>query len=255
MTTWDPNQYLKFADHRLRPALDLLSRVQAEEPGAVFDLGCGAGNVTKLLAERWPTARVTGVDSSMAMLEKARAAAPRIAFVHAELAAWRAQEPASVIYSNAALHWLEGHEALFPRLMEQLAPGGTLAIQMPRNHRAASHSMMLEAAEAGPWKAKLAGVSGIRPVHDPDAYYRILAPLAARLDIWECEYLQVLEGPNPVVEWTKGTGLRPYLDALDDAAKKGFLAAYAERIAAAYPPQPDGKTLFPFRRIFIVAER
>jgi trans-aconitate 2-methyltransferase len=255
MTTWDPNQYLKFADHRLRPALDLLSRVQVDEPGSVFDLGCGAGNVTKLLAERWPKARVTGVDSSMAMLEKARAAAPRIAFVQAELASWRAPEPAGVIYSNAALHWLEGHEALFPRLLEQLAPGGMLAIQMPRNHRAASHTMMLEAAEAGPWKAKLAGVSGIRPVHDPDAYYRILAPLAARLDIWECEYLQVLEGPNPVVEWTKGTGLRPYLDALDDAAKKGFLAAYSERIAAAYAPQPDGKTLFPFRRIFIVAER
>jgi trans-aconitate 2-methyltransferase len=126
---------------------------------------------------------------------------------------------------------------------------------MPRNHRAASHTTMLEAAEAGPWKAKLAGVTSIRAVHDPDAYYRILAPLAARLDIWECEYLHVLEGPNPVVEWTKGTALRPYLDALDDTARKGFLAAYAERIAAAYPPQPDGKTLFPFRRIFIVAER
>ena len=255
MTTWDPNQYLKFADHRLRPALDLLARIGAEEPAAVYDLGCGAGNVTKLLAERWPKARVTGVDSSMAMLEKARAAAPRIAFVHAELAAWRAGEPASVIYSNAALHWLDGHGHLLPRLMEQLAPGGTLAIQMPRNHRAASHTGMVEAAEAGPWKAKLAGVQSIRAVHDPDAYYRILAPLAARLDIWECEYLQVLEGPNPVVEWTKGTALRPYLDALDDAAKKGFLAAYSERIAAAYPPQPDGKTLFPFRRIFIVAER
>jgi trans-aconitate 2-methyltransferase len=255
MTNWDPNQYLKFADHRLRPALDLLSRVQAEDPGAVFDLGCGAGNVTKVLAERWPRARVTGVDSSMAMLEKARAAAPRIAFLHAELAAWRAPEPANVIYSNAAFHWLDGHEALFPRLLEQLAPGGMLAIQMPRNHRAASHTTMLEAAEAGPWKAKLAGVTSIRAVHDPDAYYRILAPFAAKLDIWECEYLQVLEGANPVVEWTKGTALRPYLDALDDAAKKGFLAAYTERIAAAYPPQPDGKTLFPFRRIFIVAER
>jgi trans-aconitate 2-methyltransferase len=255
MTTWDPNQYLKFADHRLRPAIDLLSRVRADEPGAVYDLGCGAGNVTKLLAERWPQARVTGVDSSMAMLEKARAAAPRIAFLHAELAAWRAAEPAGIVYSNAAFHWLEDHAALFPRLMAQLAPGGTLAIQMPRNHRAASHAAMIAAAEAGPWKAKLASVQGIRAVHDPDAYYRILAPLAARLDIWECEYLQVLEGTNPVVEWTKGTALRPYLDALDDAARKGFLAAYAERTAAAYPAQPDGKTLFPFRRIFIVAER
>ena len=255
MTTWDPNQYLKFADHRLRPAVDLLARIPNAEPSHVFDLGCGAGNVAKLLAERWPKARVTGIDSSMAMLEKARAAAPRIAFIQAEMDAWKPSEPASVIYSNAALHWLEGHEAHFPRLMSYLAPGGTLAVQMPRNHRAPSHTSMVEAAEAGPWKAKLAGVRSIRPVHDPDAYYRILAPHAARLDIWECEFLQVLEGENPVVEWTKGTALRPYLDALDDSGKKGFLAAYAERIAAAYPRQPDGRTLFPFRRIFIVAGR
>jgi trans-aconitate 2-methyltransferase len=255
MTTWDPTQYLKFADHRLRPALDLLARIHAESPTAVFDLGCGAGNVTKLLAERWPEARVTGVDAAMPMLERARAATPRIAYIHAELASWSAPEPVGVLYSNAALHWLDHHEVLFPRLMAQLAPGGTLAIQMPRNHRAPSHALMLAAAEAGAWKSRLAGVRGIAPVHDPDAYYRLLAPHAARIDIWECEYLQVLDGPNPVVEWTKGTGLRPYLDALDDAGKKGFLAAYSERIAAAYPPQPDGKTLFPFRRIFIVAQR
>ena len=255
MTTWDPTQYLKFADHRLRPALDLLARIRTEAPASVYDLGCGAGNVTKLLAERWPKARTTGIDSAMPMLEKARALAPRIAFIRGELAAWSAPEPAGVIYSNAALHWIEGHADLLPRLMQQLAPGGSLAVQMPRNHCAPSHTMMMEAAGAGPWKAKLAGVKGIRIVHDPDAYYRILAPHAARLDIWECEYLQVLEGPNPVVEWTKGTGLRPFLDALDDAGRKGFLAAYTERIAAAYPPEADGRTLFPFRRIFIVAER
>ncbi|MGH7002836.1 MAG: trans-aconitate 2-methyltransferase [Alphaproteobacteria bacterium] len=255
MTTWDPTQYLKFADHRLRPAIDLLQRIRADEPASVYDLGCGAGNVTKLLAERWPKARVTGIDSAMPMLEKARASAPRIAFIQAELGAWTAPEPAGVIYSNAALHWLEGHETLCQRLLQQLAPGGALAIQMPRNHRAPSHTLMMEAAEAGPWKAKLAGVKGIRPVHEPETYYHVLAPHARQLDIWECEYLQVLEGANPVVEWTKGTGLRPFLDALDDAGKKGFLAAYAERIAAAYPPQPDGRTLFPFRRIFIVAER
>ena len=255
MTTWDPNQYLKFADHRLRPAVDLLARIPNAEPNHVYDLGCGAGNVAKLLAERWPKARVTGIDSSMPMLEKARAAAPRIAFIQAEMDAWKPVEPASVIYSNAALHWLEGHDELLPKLMSYLAPGGTLAVQMPRNHKAPSHTSMVEAAEAGPWKAKLAAVRSIRTVHDPETYYRFLAPHASRLDIWECEFLQVLEGENPVVEWTKGTALRPYLDALDDSGKKGFLAAYAERIAAAYPRQPDGRTLFPFRRIFIVAGR
>ncbi|MCW5771733.1 MAG: methyltransferase domain-containing protein [Rhodospirillaceae bacterium] len=259
MTSWDPSQYLKFADHRTRPALDLLARIRAEAPGAVVDLGCGAGNVTKLLAERWPKARVTGIDNAMPMLEKARAATPRIAYIHAELDAWQSPAPVDVIYTNAALHWLEGHEALFPGLMRQLAPGGALAVQMPRNHKAPSHTSMVEAAEAGPWKAKLAQVRGIRKVHDPADYYRILAPLASALDIWESEYLQVLAparpGEHPVVEWTKGTALRPYLDLLDDAGKKGFLGAYTERIAAAYPLEPDGRVLFPFRRIFIVAER
>lgn len=259
MATWDPGQYLKFADHRMRPALDLLARIRAEAPGSVVDLGCGAGNVTKLLADRWPKARVTGIDTAMPMLEKARAATPRIAYLHGELAQWLPAEPVDVVYSNAALHWLEGHEALFARLMRQVATGGTLAVQMPRNHAAPSHTAMVAAAEAGPWKAKLAQVRGIRTVHEPRDYYRILAPFAGQIDIWESEYLQVLApvrvGEHPVVEWTKGTALRPYLDALDDAARKGFLAAYAERIAAAYPLEPDGRVLFPFRRIFIVAER
>jgi trans-aconitate 2-methyltransferase len=258
MATWDPQQYLTFAGERARPALDLLGRIRAGAPATVFDLGCGAGNVTRVLAERWPGARVTGVDSSAAMLERARAAAPDLEFVARDLASWTAPAPASadVVFSNAALHWLDDHPALFARLMAQLAPGGTLAVQMPRNHGAASHSIMLEAAHAGPWRARLARVRGIRPVHEPAAYYRMLAPLAARLDIWETEYLHVLEGEDPVVAWTRGTGLRPYLDALDEEEQqRDFLSAYAERIARAYPPEPDGRTLFRFRRTFIVAER
>lgn len=255
MATWDPQQYLAFAGERARPALDLLARVRTAAPDAVYDLGCGAGNITAVLAERWPEARVTGIDSSAAMLERARAAAPHVSFEPGDLATWTAPTPAGVLYSNAALHWLDDHPALFAHLMAQLTPGGSLAVQMPRNHDAPSHAMMLEAANAGRWRQALAGVRGVRTVHEPADYYRILAPLAGRIDIWQTEYLHVLEGENPVVEWTKGTGLRPYLDALGDDDRAGFLAAYAERIAAAYPPEPDGRTLFRFRRIFIAAER
>ncbi len=254
MPTWDPRQYLKFADHRLRPALDLLAQVPLAAPELVFDLGCGPGNVTRLLAERWPDAQVVGVDSSESMLAKARREAPAVAFVEGDIARWTAPRPAQLLFSNSTLHWLDAHAELLPRLVRQLASGGVLAVQMPCNRDAPSHRLMQMAAEDGPWRARLAAVRPVLgSVGTPDAYYRILAPLARRVDIWETEYLHVLEGDNPVVEWSKGTGLRPYLDALDEPDRSRFLAAYAARIAAAYPPQADGRTLLPFRRLFFVA--
>ena len=256
MPSWDPNQYLKFTDHRLRPALDLLAQIPAADPRSIYDLGCGPGNITRLLAERWPGARVVGVDSSADMLAKARQEAPGVAFEQADIAHWSPPARADLLFTNATLHWLDDHAALLPRLAAQLAPGGVLAIQMPDNRTSPSHLLMDEAAAAGPWHARLAR---LRPVYgamqSPDAYYRMLAPVAAQVDIWETTYLHVLEGDNPVVEWTKGTALRPYLDALEEPARAAFLAAYAARIAAAYPKQPDGRTLLPFRRIFIVARR
>jgi trans-aconitate 2-methyltransferase len=255
MPTWDPRQYLKFADHRLRPALDLLAQIRLDSPDIVFDLGCGPGNITRLLAERWSGAQVFGVDSSPAMLAKARLEAPGITFVEGDINTWSAPSAASLLFSNATLHWIDGHAALLPRLLRQLSPGGMLAVQMPRNHDAPSHVLMRAAAEDGPWRSRLAAVRQVlRSVEPPDAYYRILAPIARRVDIWESEYLHVLDGDSPVVEWTKGTGLRPYLDALDEPDRSGFLAAYSARIAAAYPQQADGRTLLPFRRIFFVAQ-
>lgn len=250
---WDPAQYLKFADHRLRPAIDLLNRVDLDRPGEVYDLGAGAGNVTRLIKERWPDARVTGVDDSRAMLAKAAATAPAITWQQADLATWRPPRPADLIYSNAALHWLEGHDRLFPALLAGLAAGGVLAVQMPRNFGAPSHTSIAEAARNGPWRARLEPLLRPAPVADPDFYYRILAPRVATLDVWETEYLQVLEGPDPVKEWTKGTWLRPLLDALEEPERSRFEAAYAALVARAYPPQADGRTLFPFRRLFIVA--
>jgi trans-aconitate 2-methyltransferase len=251
---WDPGQYLKFADQRLRPALDLLNRVDVARPDRVYDLGAGTGHVTRFLRERWPKARITGVDGSREMLAEAAAAAPEISWQHADLATWRPSEPADVIYSNAALQWLGEHDRLFPALFAALGPAGVLAVQMPRNFRAPSHTAIAEAARDGPWRARLEPLLRRPPVGEPDLYHDLLAPRAATLDIWETEYLHVLEGDEPVKEWTKGTWLRPLLDALHEPERSRFEARYGELVASAYPRRPDGRTLFPFRRLFIVAQ-
>jgi trans-aconitate 2-methyltransferase len=255
VSDWNPAKYLEFAGPRLQPAVDLLARVPLSSPAVVYDLGCGAGNVTRLLQARWPGAELTGVDGSAAMLAAAAKAAPGIRWVQADLAAWRAPKPADVIYSNAALHWLDDHPRLFPRLLAELAPGGVLAVQMPRNHGAPTHTEMVAAAEAGPWRGRLASLLRRAPVAAPPAYYDVLAPVAGRLEIWEIEYLHVLDGDNPVVEWTRGSALRPLLDALEEPDRSAFLADYARRIAAAYPRRADSRTLMPFRRLFILAAR
>jgi trans-aconitate 2-methyltransferase len=229
--------------------------VPAASPAIVHDLGCGAGNVTRLLVERWPAAEVTGVDGSPAMLAAARVVAPAVTWVQADIGAWRGPRPADVVFSNAALHWLDDHSRLFPHLVASLAPGGVLAVQMPRNHGAPSHTAIVAAAQAGPWRERLREVLRERPVAAPTVYHEILAPHVSRLDIWETEYLHVLEGENPVVEWTRGSALKPVLDALQEPERSGFLAEYSSRIAGAYRPGADGRTLFPFRRLFIVAVR
>jgi trans-aconitate 2-methyltransferase len=250
---WDPAQYLKFAGPRLRPALDLLQRIDVEAPQVVYDLGAGAGNVTRLIAARWPQAQIAGVDSSAEMLAKAAAENPGIEWQQADLASWRPSRPADIIYSNAALHWLDGHAELMAELLRCLKPGGVLAVQIPRNFGARSHTLITETALDGPWRAALEPLLRPSPVAEPAVYYDLLAPRAAALDIWETEYLQVLDGPNPVKEWTKGTWLAPLLAALDEPERSRFEAAYGERVAAFYPPRRDGKTLFPFRRMFLIA--
>lgn len=249
---WDPAQYLKFADHRLRPAIDLLNRIDAEAPAEVFDLGAGTGNVTRLLKRRWPNAHVTGVDGSAEMLSRA-AEIPDISWQHSDLADWRAPRPADVIYSNAALHWLGDHHALFPALLRSLAPGGVLAVQMPRNFLAPSHALVADAARQGPWRTTLETLLRPVPVEEPSFYYDVLAPHAGSVDLWETEYLHVLEGPDPVKEWMKGSWLSPLLAALPEPERSDFEAHYAGLVAEAYPRRTDGRTLLPFRRLFIVA--
>jgi len=253
--SWDPAQYLKFAGERMRPAVDLLARIPAEAPQTVVDLGCGAGNLAPMFLARWPQAGLTGVDSSPEMLAKARAGHPRAQFVQADIGRWRPAAPVDVLYSNAALHWLEGHARLIPGLLEAVKPGGFLAIQMPRNFSAPSHTTIVEAIEQGPWRAQLEPVLRREPVAAPGEYWRMLEGRTARLEIWETEYLQVLAGEDPVAEYTKGTWLKQFLDRLDGPEQAAFEADYRKRVAAWYPPQADGRTLFPFRRLFIVARR
>ena len=259
---WQPSQYLQFAGERLRPALDLLARVPLDRPRTIVDLGCGAGNVTKILGERWPDARITGVDSSPEMLHAARAATradPRYTFVAADLAQWQPDAPVDLVYSNAALHWLPDHEALFARVSGMVAREGVLAVQMPDNFRAPSHTSIAAIARSERWRAKLGSLVREPPVAAAADYFAWLAPLMASVDIWLTEYLQVLprrqDGEHPVAAWTKGTWLVPFLAALDEAERAELLREYMRELALAYPARSDGSTLFPFRRLFIVANR
>jgi len=260
-TVWDANLYLKFADARTRPALDLMGRLDpanaARPDHAIYDLGCGAGNISRILAERFPGAPVVGIDSSEQMLDKARSqtTTARVSFARGDLAHFKPDAPPSILYSNAAYQWLPGHIDMFPGLMKLLPSGGQLAIQMPRNHEAPSHALMRAAADAGPWKDKLKGVGGIARVEEPARYYDVLKPFSSDLEVWETIYQQVLTGKDPVAQYTSSTGLRPFMEALAESERTPFYDAYAALTAKAYPTRPDGITLFPFRRLFIVARR
>lgn len=254
--SWNPDQYLRFAAPRLRPALDLVEAASrlGGAPRTLVDLGCGPGNVTALLAARWPQARIVGVDDSEPMLVSARKLLPAVDWQLRSIADWSPAAPVDLLFSNAALHWLPDHARLFPRLAAQLAPGGTLAVQMPRNWLAPSHTGVAEAVRAGPWRAKLEDLLGPPRTAEPAFYHDLLAPLAATLDIWETEYLQPLQGDDPVKEFVKGSYLKMFLDRLEGAERDAFEADYAARMRAAYPRRADGSTLFPFKRLFIVMQ-
>ena len=255
MPSWDPTQYAKFGDHRLRPALDLIGRIPDIGPTRIVDLGCGPGEITEMLAARWPEAETVGLDSSPDMLKKAASLKGRARFVAGDVAGWVAKPKVDLLFSNACLQWLPDHDRLFPRLIEQVAPGGTIAIQMPHNHDQPSHRIIAELAEEVPFKAPLTGKLRHDPVASSDAYWRTMKPLVAKLDVWEIDYLQALTGDDPVLNWTMGTALRPVLDALEETLKARFIEKYRDGLRRAYPREAEGSTLFPFRRLFILAER
>jgi trans-aconitate 2-methyltransferase len=255
MPSWDPNQYLSFEAERLRPALDLMSRIPLDAPRSVFDLGCGPGNVTRRLARRWPGARVVGLDASPEMLEKARSLAPGLAFEEADLSRWTAPEGADLLFSNAVVQWLPNALGVMTRWLGGLAPGAVMAVQVPRFAGTPAHLAIQEAARGGTWRWRGRAAQGPRWTAEPSDLYRALAPLARDVDVWETVYLHVFRGRDPVLEWVKGTALRPLLDAIEETEREAFLAAVAQRLRAAYPAEADGATLFPFRRLFIVARR
>ncbi len=263
---WDPAQYLRFGDERGRPFGDLLARVHAEAPGYVVDLGCGPGHLTAILAERWPRARVLGVDSSAEMIAAAGAlgsatsagADPagggRLSFARADIREWRPDRPVDVFVSNAVLQWVPDHCDLLTRWAGQLAPGGWLAVQLPGNFDQPSHAILRDLAASSRWRPLLGQVTLNRQAEDPASYLDLLARAGCRVDAWETTYLHVLHGDDPVLEWYKGTGLRPVLAALPPQRKADFLAEYAAGVRDAYPPAPYG-TVLPFRRVFVVASR
>lgn len=251
--TWDPTQYLRFDDHRMRPALDLLSRLPPQEPAEVWDLGCGTGAITVALSQRWPEAHVHGLDASPEMLDIARRS-HGVDWVLGDIADWAPGEPVDMLFSNAALHWLDHHDRLLVRLFESVSGGGVMAVQMPRNHGEPSHSTLYALARSARWAERVAHLVVENPVAPPEWYHALLDPLATRLEVWESIYQQTLSGPDPVAEWTRGSVMRPYLEALGEEAQT-FFDEYAAALRPHYPTRDDGVTLFAFRRLFIVARR
>ena len=250
---WDPGQYMRFAGERVRPALDLLAQVRLETADRVVDLGCGAGNITAILRERFPGADVLGVDGSASMLEKARATVRECRFEQGDFFQWEPSEPVDLLYSNAALQWVDQHETLFPRLLSFVKPGGAFAVQMPAMHDTPLRTAPYELAKTAPWAEHLRGVSSAPGILSTEAYWDLLRPRVASLDIWQTTYLHALSGDHAVMEWASGSSLRAFLDRLPAELQQPFRQAYSEAVQPQYPRRADGTTLLPFQRLFIVA--
>ncbi|MBD8870665.1 methyltransferase domain-containing protein [Nocardioides donggukensis] len=252
--TWDPGLYCEYAGERGRPFVDLVQRIAAEDPETVLDLGCGPGNLTRLLTSRWPGAAVSGLDSSPEMIEAARAADDRIVWEVGDLRTW-AGEPhrVDVVVSNATLQWVPGHLDLLGPLLDNITPTGWLAFQVPGNVDEPSHTLRQEIAEQDRYAAHLAGVA-VPSSHDPATYLERLVELGCEVDAWETTYLHVLTGEDPVFTWVSGTGARPTLQALPEPLRTEFATELRERLRAAYPAGPQG-VVMPFRRVFVVAHK
>lgn len=254
--TWSPSQYLKFEDHRTRPAINLLARVENEVARAVVDLGCGPGNSTELLADRYGAEAVIGLDSSSTMIEAAKKRLPACSFLEVDLSSWAPEKPQDILFANAVLQWLPDHENLLPRLMSYLDHGGTLAVQMPDNLDEHTHVSMRAAATDARWAERLAPANSERStILSANEYWSVLKQHARKIEIWRTTYIHPLNGLDGIVEWFKSTGLLPYLNRLSDKEKVEYLAIYRRYLAQHYPVLDDGIVLLPFPRIFIVASR
>ncbi len=256
MEDWSAKQYLKFEDERTRPPRDLLAQVPLQRPRRIVDLGCGPGNSTELLVERYPHSEVVGLDSSPDMLRKARERLPNCGFIEADIATWTPEPGTDLIFGNAVMQWLPDHPAIMRRHLEGMAEGGVLAIQMPDNTREPALRFQREVGESGPWQdhpeVKAAPRDDLPSVED---YYDLLKPACRHLDIWHIVYNHVMKSPEAITEWFKGSSLQPFLSPLDAAMRGQFLAAYTKKIVGAYKPRYDGTVLLRFPRLFILAVR
>jgi trans-aconitate 2-methyltransferase len=260
MPTWDPSQYLQFADERTLPCRDLVRRIDLAAPAKIIDLGCGPGNSTAIIAQRWPSAAIAGLDNSAEMIAAARKSKPKNHWIVSDIMTWAnsngEDQKFDLVFSNAAIQWVEDHATAFAALMRHVAPGGALAAQMPGNYDAPAHTLMRELAASPAWRGRFP--SGVREwnVHDLPFYYDVLSPHADRVDLWATEYMHIMPESAAIVEWYRGTGLRPFLDALkSDSDRDHFTNEYGQRLRNAYPQQANGRVLFPFRRVFMIAYR
>ena len=259
MTSWRPNQYLLFEEERTRPCRDLVSQIRLDSARDVIDLGCGPGNSSAVLVERWPAARITGLDSSIEMLSKARERNSKLEWIHRTITEWSETTDAKydVVFSNAALHWVTDHETVFPRLLARVAAGGALAIQMPANLNEPAHRIMRDLASSSAWRERIPS-AGVRELftHEAPFYYDVLSPFAKALSIWETTYFYLLPSVSAITEWYRATGLRPFLECLrNDEEENEFLHEYTNALSSEYKARPDGQVLFPFRRLFLVATK
>lgn len=256
MQDWNPSLYRRYEGERTRPAAELLARVPLADAQHVVDLGCGPGNSTELLVQRFPNAQVLGTDNSEAMLVSARERLPQARFEQSGIATWVPDVAPDLIYANAALQWVPDHEALIPRLFAALAPGGVLAVQMPDNRQEPTHRLMRAVAAEAPWAEHIGDTDKVRTrLLDIGSYYDLLGPLAAQVDVWHTIYQHPMASAAAIVEWVRSTGLKPFVDRLPDDLQRSYLAEYERRVDLAYPIRTDGKRLLAFPRMFIVAQK
>lgn len=254
MPTWNPDLYLQYTNERTQPSLDLISRIQVANPTRIIDLGCGPGNSTALLRQRWTHADITGLDNSAEMIAASSATYPREKWVLADANLWVADTPFDLVFSNAALQWLPNHTRLFPHLLSQVASSGALAVQIPTNTQSPLRQVVHEVANDPAWSHLTIAARHAMTIETPSFYYDLLTPLTTRLDLWETEYYHVMDSHQAIVNWFRGTGLRPFLEALEtDIQKQRFEQMLLEGYTKAYPLQKDGRILFPFRRLFLIA--
>lgn len=253
---WDPRQYLSFAEPRFRAGMDLIAAIRLDSPERVLDLGCGTGDLTAQLSERWPAAQVTGVDRSEQMLALAAERFPGIDWELGDLRTRKPTEPVDLIYSNASLQWVGEHELLVPKLLRELAAEGALALQVPNNFEAPSHRLLRELALDHRWAGQLSTRIQPWPVLSPERYIDLLSPMTGAVDAWTTTYFHLLNGKDPVLRWMCGAGARPYLAALrSEEDRERCRAEYGRMLREAYPERADGSTLLPYERTFVIAYR